>query len=117
MVRTILKVSSLNNETFDNTMNGRTLVVQWFEGGLPFTFLSCKLKQGGFSVPAAATCIVNSFYPYLPVQRHLKFSHVFGQTSVNSSNTILPASGRKKKKEENRQIKSEYHYERGKYLS
>ncbi len=30
----------------------------------------------------------------LPEHRHLKFSHVLGQTSVNNSNTILPAKGR-----------------------
>ena len=30
----------------------------------------------------------------LPVHRHLKFSHVLGQTSVKSSNTIRPATNR-----------------------
>ncbi len=35
----------------------------------------------------------------LPVHRHLKFSHVLGQTSVNNSNTILPAKGRQGERE------------------
>ena len=40
----------------------------------------------------------------LPVQRHLKFSHVFGQTSVNSSNTIRPATNRDSNSRDGNQI-------------
>ena len=84
---TIAEIASLYNEALHYPMDRCALVMQWLKRCLSFSLFSCKHK-----------CFKSTkfFFFFLmrvhsPVQRHLKFSLVLGATSLNSSNTILPA--------------------------
>lgn len=76
-------------------MKQASFVVEWFLGSFPNAFLTWMKPQS--TSTSIYSSMLNFFshvhfeiIKYLPVQRHLKFSHVLGQMSANSSTTTLP---------------------------